>query len=114
MSIYRWLLLLYPASFRYEYGEEMRAVFARRRRDADGVFAIAALWLRTLGEVVSNAWLIHVDLLKQDLGYTIRMLRRAPGFASKKREPGWASDSACGAHAGTPKPNGTWQRRSTS
>jgi hypothetical protein len=34
MRFYRALLLLYPASFRAEYGEEMCAVFARRRTSA--------------------------------------------------------------------------------
>ena len=32
--MYSLLLHLYPASFRNEYGDEMRAVFARRRREA--------------------------------------------------------------------------------
>ena len=34
MRAYALLLHVYPASFRYEYGEEMRALFARRRREA--------------------------------------------------------------------------------
>src|ERR1700716_3397835 len=58
----------------------MRAVFARKRRDAGAAGAIA-LWLGTIAEVVGNAALVHWDLLRQDLGYTVRVLRRAPGFA---------------------------------
>src|SRR5215210_304730 len=81
MALYRWLLCLYPASFRYEYGEEMRRMFARRLSDATGVAGRAALWLRTVGEIVSNAALVHADLLRQDAAYSARMMRRAPGFA---------------------------------
>ena len=55
MRIYNLLLRLYPASFRNEYGEEMRALFARRRRDAAGPVAAAGLWLQTIGEVAGNA-----------------------------------------------------------
>ena len=36
MRLYRALLHGYPASFRAEYGEEMSAIFRRRRRDATG------------------------------------------------------------------------------
>src|SRR5260221_4490973 len=75
------LLRLYPASFRNEYGEEMRAIFARRRRDAAGPFAVASLWTSTIVEVIANAALVHADILRQDLGYTARVLRRSPGFA---------------------------------
>ena len=39
MRLYRALLLAYPASFRAEYGEEMSAIFRRRRRDARGPVA---------------------------------------------------------------------------
>jgi predicted permease len=81
MRFYTFLLHLYPASFRHEYGEEMRAVFARRRREATGPAGAAWLWLATIVEVLSNAALVHLDILKQDLGYTGRVLRRTPGFA---------------------------------
>src|SRR6266550_9034275 len=80
MTIYRALLHLYPASFRNEYGGEMRAVFARRRREA-GSLGVIGLWLETIGDVLGNALLVHLDLLRQDLSYAGRMIRRAPGFA---------------------------------
>ena len=80
MRIYNLLLRLYPASFRDEYGEHMRALFTRRRQGTGPLGAIA-LWLSTIGEVAGHAALVHVDLLKQDVHYTARMLRRTPGFA---------------------------------
>jgi len=81
MRVYDLLLHLYPASFRHEYGGEMRAVFVRRRRDQTGLPGMIGLWLGVIGEVVGNAALVHLDILKQDVSYSIRGLRRAPGFA---------------------------------
>ena len=81
MRIYSLLLRLYPTSFRNEYGEEMRALFARRRRESAGPAARLAMWIATIGDVLGNASLVHLDILRQDLSYTARMLRRAPGFA---------------------------------
>jgi len=81
MRFYRALLRLYPASFRGEYGGEMCEIFALRRRDASGFVALAALWLRTLGEVLVNAAAVHWDVLRQDLRYAARTLARTPGFA---------------------------------
>ncbi len=81
MRAYRALLHLYPASFRAEYGAEMCAMFARRRRAISGPLAVVALWAETCGEVVFNAAAGHWDILRQDLRYTARTLRRAWGFA---------------------------------
>ena len=74
------LLRLYPSSFRNEYGGEMRAIFARRRRDAHGL-AVAGLWLSTIAEILANAPIVHFEILRQDLRYSTRVLRRSPGFA---------------------------------
>jgi len=82
MRLYGFLLRLYPASFRAEYGEEMRRVFARRRREADGPGAVAALWLAAAVDAAANACRTHADLLRQDVRYAARALSRAPGFAA--------------------------------
>jgi predicted permease len=79
--MYRWLLRLYPASFRNEYGREMATVFARERRDTRTALGMAALWLRVIADTCVNAAAIHWDILTQDLRYTLRTLRRAPAFA---------------------------------
>jgi predicted permease len=72
MRFYRALLHLYPASFRAEYGDEMCAVYKRRRTP----LLSAAL------EVLRNAPAVHWDILRQDLRYTARTLARAPGFTA--------------------------------
>jgi predicted permease len=81
MRVYRALLHLYPSSFRAAYGDEMCAMFAEQRREAAGVWATSVLWLATVLEIVGNATAAHWDILKQDLRYTVRTLRRTPGFA---------------------------------
>jgi len=81
MRIYRALLHAYPSSFRAEYGEEMCAIFRRRRREASNPLAIAGLWLSTVPEVLGNAAAVHWEILRQDLRYAVRTLSRARGFA---------------------------------
>jgi len=81
MRFYGALLHLYPASFRGEYGDEMRKIFARRRSDACGFLAAVALWIETFFDVLLNALAVHGDILRQDLQYTWRTLARTPGFA---------------------------------
>src|SRR5690242_11278258 len=82
MLLYRLLLCLYPASWRAEYGGEMRAVFASRRNDAGGLFGRAALWLETIPDLLTNAVAVQSDVLRQDLRYAARALGRSPGFAA--------------------------------
>lgn len=80
MSLYRLLLHLYPASFRNEYAGEMCAVFGRRLRDTSAI-GLPALWIGVFVETLCNALAVHLDVLRQDLRYTARALRRTPGFA---------------------------------
>ena len=80
MRLYNLLLHLYPAAFRNEYGEEMRAIFARRERHARGPLAAWALWTSTFFDVAANALAVHWDILRQDLRYTARTLASTPGF----------------------------------
>ena len=63
--MYRWLLRLYPASFRNEYGQEMQAVFARQQRDARTSVGRTLLWLRVVPDTCINAAIVHWDILEE-------------------------------------------------
>lgn len=80
MRFHRWLLALYPKSFRNEYGHEIGRAFRLRRRDASGLPAVAVLWIGEIADVVTNAARVHADILGQDLRFSLRALRRTPGF----------------------------------
>ena len=81
MGVYRLLLHLLPASFRDEYGDEMARVFARQRQQAPNAVARTWLWAGALADIVRNAALVHLDILRQDLRQSARTLRRSPAFS---------------------------------
>ena len=81
IRLYAALLHLYPASFRAEYGREMRSILAVRLREAPGPWERISLGITSLVDVVTNALAVHWDILRQDLRYTVRTLTRSPGFA---------------------------------
>ncbi|HKA60673.1 MAG TPA: ABC transporter permease [Gemmatimonadales bacterium] len=81
MRAYRWLLVFFPASFRREYGAEMRADVARRLEESRGAFETVWIWIDAILDVLRNAVAAHWDLLRQDLRYAARTLARSPGFA---------------------------------
>ena len=76
MRFYRALLHFFPRSFRAEYGAEMEKDFAREW--ASGSRPILAV--KAIGDVTANASRVHADILRQDVSYSIRSLRRTPGF----------------------------------
>ena len=81
MRIYRALLHFYPSSFRVAYGDELVALFSRRRREATGISALALIWTDAIRDVLKNAALMHWEFFTQDLRYALRTLSRARGFA---------------------------------
>jgi putative ABC transport system permease protein len=80
---YGWLLRLYPAEFRQEYGSEMRADFAHRAREASarGVVTVIALWIHVLADTLHTAAAVHVDIAARDIRSAWRGLRRDRAFA---------------------------------
>ncbi len=77
MRLYRLLLRLYPTSFRAEYGEQMCEAFAARRHMEPPL----ALWMSAIADVVANALRVQGEVLRQDVRWSVRGLRKAPGFA---------------------------------
>jgi putative ABC transport system permease protein len=82
MTLHRLLMRLYPKSFRHEYGEELRRVFERRRREADSIGSAALLWAGEIADTIGTAARVHADILRQDLRHTRRSLARSRGFAA--------------------------------
>jgi predicted permease len=80
MRLYRALLRLYPAGFRAEYAEDLCALFALRRTQAANPLATLALWLEAIADTCSSALLAHWDILRRDLVWSARSLRRSPAF----------------------------------
>jgi hypothetical protein len=68
------------SEFRREYGAEMRAMFDERAAGR-GLLGCLDLLLAAVPEMVGNALVLHLELLRQDLSYTMRTWRSAPGFA---------------------------------
>ena len=80
MRLYDVLLCLYPASFRAEYGREMRAIFVKRWRQHRGAGSHLGLLFEALGDVLRNAPPLHWDILRQDMSVALRTIRRAPSL----------------------------------
>jgi predicted permease len=80
MRYYRALLHFYPRSFRIEYESELLSVIADRRAMATATGRIGLAWETTL-DTFANAIRIHLDILRQDLKYSVRALRRSPAFS---------------------------------
>ena len=81
--LFRRLLRLFPAEFRGDYGDDMTATFRDQRRDVlarDGRIGAVQLWWETLRGILTTAPREHLDLLRGDVRYALRGLRRNPAF----------------------------------
>src|SRR5690348_8720697 len=81
LSFFDLILLLYPASFRREYGGEMRAVFARRLAAAGGAGGRLVVFTEELIAAGRGAAGAHWDILRHDLRAAVRTFAHSPGFA---------------------------------
>jgi putative ABC transport system permease protein len=81
--LFSWLVGLFPAEFRGDFGEDMTTDFQDQRADAAarGRGSLARLWTRTLLDMTRRAPLEHLEILRRDVGYALRLLRRRPAFA---------------------------------
>jgi len=80
MRLYRLLLHLYPSSYRADYGDEMCADFEQELRLSSGALAKMWLWLAAIVDVVSNAAAVQWQIARRDISYSLRSLKRSPGF----------------------------------
>lgn len=77
---YAILLYLYPVAFRQEYGRDMCTAFRRRLRDETGLAGRCLLWLSVISDTLVTASGEHLNMLIQDIRYSLRSLRTAPAF----------------------------------
>ena len=83
--IFRRLLRLFPAEFRGDFGDDMTRTFEDQRDEVaarGGTMAHLRLWKDTVLGILTTAPREHWDLLRQDVLYGLRNLRRSPGFAA--------------------------------
>ena len=81
--LYRFLLRAFPFDFRTDHGREMEQTFKVQRRDVNregSAMAVTRLWLDTILDLFTTAPREHLAILRQDVGYAVRSLRRAPVF----------------------------------
>ncbi|MBC7883047.1 MAG: ABC transporter permease [Anaerolineae bacterium] len=78
-KLYSFLLFLYPAEFRLEYGSEMQHIFREGYRENSGapIFLAGAL-----GDLLVTALRQHLEILVQDVDYALRMLWKQAGFTT--------------------------------
>jgi putative ABC transport system permease protein len=82
--LYRLLLRAFPFDFRTDHGRELEQTFRAQRHAADreGTMAATRLWLDAILDLFTTAPREHLAILRQDLAYAVRSLRRAPVFAA--------------------------------
>ena len=84
-SLYRALLLCYPAAFRHEYGSQMVLMFTEQLHEArrsGNLLQSAALWSHAAIDVFTIAPKEHCHVILQDLRYALRTIASRPAFAA--------------------------------
>jgi putative ABC transport system permease protein len=79
--LYRCFLKLFPREFRGDFGEQMLDDFRDQHEEAarTGSRQAARLWLRTLIDALDRAPREHLEILRRDGLYALRLFARRPG-----------------------------------
>ena len=83
--IFRTLVWLFPFDFRADHGRDLEQTLRAQHRDAQRQGSAAAfgrLWLDVARDAFTTAPREHLAILKQDVLYALRALRRAPVFTA--------------------------------
>lgn len=72
LVLFRGLLCLYPAEFRDHFSREICLVAARRLRERPGLAALASMYLGVLSDAPKE----HYHMIRQDVVYALRTMRR--------------------------------------
>ncbi len=78
------IVRLFPFDFRADHGSDLEQTLREQHREAQRVGSAASfgrLWLDVARDVFTTAPREHAVILKQDILYALRALRRAPVFA---------------------------------
>ena len=87
--LYQWLLLLYPAGFRREYGAQMAQVYrdeCRHVQQQAGAAGIARLWFRLLPDLVGT---VFAEYLWEVLNMSIEKFLRGSGLGAVAAGVAW-------------------------
>jgi putative ABC transport system permease protein len=82
---FRRVVRLLPADFQADYAADMERTFLAQAREVAAVGGFAAvmyLWWETMIGLLKTAPREHLAQLRQDIGYALRMMRRAPLFTA--------------------------------
>jgi len=83
--IFRGLMRALPFDFRTNYGGAMEGVFQEQRREVEekgGTMELVRLWGETLAGIFRTAPREHWEILKHDIAYALRMMRKNLAFTS--------------------------------
>jgi len=80
-TVYKALLLCYPAAFRDEYGNQMLLTFAEQLRTTSRM-ARAGLWLEAALDALTVAPKEHCHVILEDVRYALRIAAARPGFTA--------------------------------
>lgn len=83
--LFRALMRLFPSEFRGDFGDQMAADLRDAHEEAatrGGRPLVVRMWARTLVDVGRRAPREHLDVLRRDAGYAVRLMRRRPGLTA--------------------------------